>query len=243
METLRNSWWLAGREMRRTWLSYLVTAILMALFGLWTTSLEASGPSAGPGDLYILDLYFIFITSILATNGFSRDYFSSWGDSFSKRLHFWRSLPISARVVVASRVLSMLPALALNSLAFFLTIYLISEPLGRWLAEQLGPVRYLWFTLIWVGYSLFWGGCFLYLEYGIHGRTYNWFVLGGVAIVPALLVPLELLFDLRIVMRTIELVGAYGPLPAAAALLIGVAAFVLWAGAAVRRIERRDLSA
>lgn len=244
METLYEARWLAGKEIQRTWPSYLITAALALLFGVFAVFvLDAlrTDPADGAGSAG-LDIFFIFGVSAFTTNSLSRDYLRSWGgDTFSKRLHFLRSLPISAGEVVAGRVLTMLPALVLNSLAFFVVIYVASESYGGGLVEQLETGEYLAFVGIWVGYAVFCGGAWLYGELGLHGRTYNRIAFGVMALVLVLLVAAEWLLDARIVARTIGLAEEYGALPAILALLMGVVVFALWAMVVVRRIERRDL--
>ena len=249
MEALREARWLAAKELRRTWLSYPATGLFVFFFGFMLTGWveifsEAldNGPSEDAEEAtfgaYYVDVFFLALGLLLVGNYVSRDYLSSWVDSFSKRLYFLRSLPISVWGVVMSRMLTMVPALVFTVPALFLPVYFLSEAF----ASQLGPLQYLWFAAIWVGYGFFWAGLFLYLELGIHGKTYNWLAIGMVVFLLFLFWPLDWLLDLRLVGRTIELVGTYGALPAIAALLVGITGFVLWGRATVRRIERRDLS-
>ena len=243
-KTVPSTRWLAIRDIRRSRLSYFVTALFGLLFGVLAVLMlgdtQTGAPSSKPENA-ALDVFFIFAVSTFATNSFSRDYLYSWGDTFTKRLHFLRSLPISAGELVASRVLAMLPALIFNSLVGFVTVYFLSWSFGGRLVQQLGPGEYLAFAGIWVGYAIFFGGAWLYGEFGLHGRTFNWIVFGIVGCTLPLLFALEWLFDLRIVVRTIELVEAYGAWPTVLSLAVGMAAFALWARATVRRIECREL--
>ena len=242
--TWRNALWLAGRELRRTRFSYLATMVLAALYGLFAVVLLDNLPVSSMPDTLAsaaADIFFMFGVSTFGTNALSKDYLYSWGDTFSKRLGFLRSLPVSAEGLVASRVLTMLVALILNSAAFFTTIYLLSGSSGEQLVARLGFGEYLAFAGIWVGYAIFCSGAWMYGEFGLHGKTYNQIVLGVLSVAFIVLAFSEWLFDARIVERSIYLADSYGPFPAILALLVGGAAFVLWSRAAVRRIERRDL--
>lgn len=242
----RNALWLAGRELRRTWLSYPATAVLAVVFGLFAAALLNGLSVETPPNRFAsaaADIFFIFGLSSLAINALSKDYLYSWGDAFSKRLRFLRSLPISAEELVTSRVLAMLVALVLNSAAFFTTVYLLSGPLGNQLLTRLGFEGYLAFAGIWLGYAAFCGGAWMYGEFGLHGVTYNQIALGVVSVGFALLVFSEWLFNLRVVERSIYLAESYSLLPAALTLLVGGVAFALWSRAAARKIKRRDLVA
>ena len=243
----RNAFWLAGKELQRTWLSYLATVVLAALYGAFAAvALLDALPIDTQPNIYAsasVDIFFVFGVSALATNALSKDYLYSWGDTFSKRLRFLRGLPVSAEELVVSRVLTILVALFLNSVAFLVTIYLLSASVGDRLIAQLGFGEYLSFAGIWAGYAVFCSGAWMYGEFGLNGRTYNNIVFGVMGVAFVFLIFLEWLFKLRIVERSIYLAGTYGPLPAILTLLLGGVAFALWSRAAVRKIKRRDLTA
>lgn len=235
MKRLREARWLAGREVRRTWLSYPVSGLAMVLLGLLASAAVYGVRFEEWYNATLPDYLFLFSAAVLAMNWVSRDYFSSWLDSFSMRLLFMRELPISPGTLVMSRMMAMSLALVFTVPAFFLPIYLLSD------LDQLGR-GYLWFVLIWIGYSLLGAGGHLYLELGVHGRTYNliYFALAFVGL--ALLAFLEWAVGLRVVERAAGLAQDHGPLAAIVSLVIGATGFALLGRAAVRRIERRDLS-
>jgi len=248
MQTLRNALWLAGKDMKRTRISYLASGLFMLFFGLLGSvnvenffRVEGAG---GRGDAftislnsYSLDIFFLAVVPLAAGNFISRDYLGSWRDSFSKKLSFLRALPILPEELVIGRVLNMLPALVLTGPAFFLPVYLLS----RGLREQLDPVRYLWFAAIWIGYAILVAGLYLYLEMSVSGKTYNLLMVPAIAFFFALPALTTWGLDLRLVAGTIGLVRFYGPIPAGLALLIGGAGFLLWVIAATRRLKKRDL--
>lgn len=248
METLAEARWLAGKEIKRAWLSYPVSGLFVLFLGLLVVPalsgvLELEGLDA-PGrrlessyNAFFPDLLFLIMGAVLTVNSISGDYLRIWQDDvFSRRLLFLRSLPISTRSLVASRVMSMLFALPFTGPAFFLPVFLLSD-LG-----ELG-VSYLWFVGIWLGWSLLYAGFTLFCEFGMSGKVYTWISLANIGAFLVVVAALEWTADLRLVERTASLAQSYGALPAVASLAIGVCGLVLLARVTVRRVGRRDLSA
>lgn len=242
------AFWLAGRGIWGSWLSYLVTVLPMVLAGLIVApTIDGSFTPEGLGDAgreleewynaFFTDFFFLVFGTLLAVNWMSRDYFRVFSrDAFSERLIFMRSLPVSQGTLVGSRMVSMCFALLFTVPAFFAPVYLISD------LSQLGW-GFLWFVLIWIGYSLLGAGVWLLGEFGVHGRTYVWTSLAFPALLIAVIALLEWAVDFRAVDRTSALAQSHGPAAALVALILGASGFVLTARYATRRVESRDLSA
>lgn len=247
-DRLRDGLWLAGREIRRSWLSYPITGLAMLLIGLLVApsingilSLEGFGEGGREFEdwynAFFPDFLFLMFGMFLALNWMSGEYFRVFSrDAFSERLVFMRGLPVSPGMLVGSRMISLCFALPFSVPAFFAPVYLISD-LGR-----LGW-SFLWFVLIWVGYSLLGAGLWLLAEFGIRGKTYVWISFAGTALAIVAVMFLEWAVRLRVVDRIAGLAQSNGPLAAAVSLMVGAAGFVLMARLATRRIEKRDLSA
>jgi hypothetical protein len=246
--TLAEARWLAGEEIRRSWLSYPLSG-LFALFLAFLVVPSLSGilvvegfGESGDGfersfNAFLPDYLFLLLGFVLCVNSFSRDYFLVWtADPFTSRLAFMRSLPISPRSLVAGRMLSMVLALPFTVPAFFVPVYLFSD------LRELGA-SFIWFVGVWVGYGLFGAGLTLLMELGLDGRTYTAISFGMVAVVLVTVALLEWAVALRLVERTVALVGEYGPLPAVVSLVVGAGLFVLLARLTARRVEGRDLAA
>ncbi|MEW6638027.1 MAG: hypothetical protein AB1425_14575, partial [Actinomycetota bacterium] len=118
----------------------------------------------------------------------------------------------------------------------FVPVYLVSD------LRAMGA-SYLWFVGIWVGYGLFGAGLTLLMELGLDGKTYTVIIFAMVVPILVIVAILEFTVEMRLVERTVALVGDYGPLPAAVSLVAGAGLFALLARLTARRIERRDLSA
>lgn len=239
--------WLAGREMGRAWRSYPLTGLFVLFLGLLVVPglsgvFEVAGFGArgerleGFYNAFFPDYLFLVVCAFLGVNAISNDYTPAWRDAFSSRLLFLRSLPIPARSLVVSRVISMFFALAINVPAFFLPVYLFSD------LEELGA-SYLPFCGIWVGFGLLGAGLYLLLELTVSGRTFVLTYLGLAAALAAVLAILGWTVNLSLVRETAGLARSYGALPAVFSFVTGAAAFALLARATVRRVERRDLSA
>ncbi len=242
------AFWLAKREMKRTWLSYVLTCLFVLFLGFFAVVslsgvFEFEGFGAGVRrvedhyNAFFADYLFLVVCAFLGVNAISRDYTLIWRDPFSSRLVFLRSLPISAGSLVGSRALSMLFALLLNAPAFFLPAFFLTDLGG------LGTTSYLWFAGVWIGYSLLGSGLCLLFELSVSARVYALISFGFAASLMVVLALLEWTLHPSLVGRTAELAQSYGALPALFSILSGGAAFALLALVTARRLEKRDFSA
>ena len=242
VHVFREARWLAGEEIKRTWLSYPVTALTTLVAGLFVAAtvdgiltVEGVG-EAGRGfeywyNTFFTDFLFLAFGTFLSVNWMSREYFRVFSeDVFSERLAFMRGLPISSTTLVVGRMISMCLSLLLNAPAFFVPVYLVSG------LNRLGW-DFLWFVAVWIGFSLFGTGLFLLAELGLQGKTYVRLSFATVPVLMAVIGFLEWSVGLRAVARITGLAEAYGPLSALAALL------TILTRATIRRVGRRDLHA
>jgi hypothetical protein len=245
---LADAFWLARKEIGRTWVSYPLTSVVVLFAGLFVAVslsgvLELAGFGAGGRRLeerynaFFADYLFLLICAFLGVNVISRDYTLIWRDTFFSRLLFLRRLPISAGSLVASRGICMLFALVLNAPVLFMPALFVSD------LAALGTTSYLPFAGVWIGYSLLCSGLCLLLELSVSARVYALVSFGFAASLMVILALLEWRLHLSLVGRTAELAQSYGALPALFSILSGGAAFVLLARVTVRRIQRRDFSA
>jgi hypothetical protein len=242
-----DTFWLARKEVRRAWLSFVLTGLFFLFLGFFVVPgvsgvFELEGFGAGGRRIegfynaLFADYLFLMICAFLGVRAVSRDYALSRRDALSSRLLFLRSLPISADSLVGSRALGMLLALLVNAPAFFLPAFLLTD-LG-----ELGA-SYLAFAGIWVGYALLASGLCLLCELTVNGGAYARIYFGFAAALMAELALLEWTLDLGLVRRTAELAqGGYGALLAAFSVLAGGAAFAVLSRVTVRRLRKRDLS-
>jgi hypothetical protein len=234
------AFWLAGKEMRKTWLSYPLTGLFALMLGFLVVP-SASGVFEFEGfgaegrrmeylyNAFFADYLFLIICAFLGVRAI---YAPFWRDSFYSRLTLLRSLPISAESLVASRALCMLFAFVINVPAFFGPAFFLSD-LGA---------SYLPFACVWIGYCLLASGLWLLLELTVSREVYTRIYFGLAAALIAVLALLEWKIDLRLVGRMAELAQSYGAVLAVFSVLAGAAAFAFMSRMSIRCLETRDRS-
>jgi hypothetical protein len=241
VEGSADAFWLARKEMRRAWPYCVLGASIVSFLGLVAAVslsgvLQMDGSGAGERfyDAFFSDFLFLLVCAALGANTLLGYYTHYWRGTYSSRLAFLRSLPISAGALVGSRVLCMLSALMVGVLAFFLPVYFFSG-----LGEELGAGRFLSFCGLWVGYALLGAGLWLLLEFGVGGRAYALISYTFALTLMVVVTVLEWTAGLSLVARTAQLAqGGYGAPSSIFSVLAGGAAFVLLARASVRHVQK-----
>ena len=240
--TLRDAFWLATMDVRKSWISFPVAALtaLIPSFYLVVFYSNVFDGSVDRLSVFMLDFWFLLVVTVLNVNFlFNRDYYYKLSeDNYTKRLSFLLSLPITPRAVVAGRAMYMVLALTFSAPSFFLLPYLV----GGDLRSAIGPLDYVWFVFIWIGYALFMMGFLLFMWNGLSFQTeLGWIFLtfpGGCLLVTTIS---NLVLDGGLAMTLIQVAKAHGPLAAVVSVAIGCAALILWLRMAEKRLERREL--
>jgi hypothetical protein len=243
--------WLARVEMKWAWPSYVLSVLIVLSLGLAAAVSLSLGVSEfeaivlrgqSTEELYgafFADYLFLLVCAVLGSNMLLRYYTQNWPGTFTSRLIFLRSLPISAGTLVGSRVLGTLFALVVGALAFFVPVYFVSD-----LGEELGIRVYLLFCAVWIGYSLLGSGLSLFFEFGVSGRGYALISYAFALSLMVVIVLLEMTQYKGLVGRVAQLVqSGHGALLAGLSILMGGAAFLLLLRLTVRRLQTKDLSA
>lgn len=242
--TTRDAAWIFWTDVRRTWVSFPVAAVVASVLGLYAGGfLLSENATVGSGSGLLGPLggfWFLAVVPVLNVNFlFNCDYYYRLsGDNLARRLAFLRELPISAAALVAGRIAYMLLALVVSAPAFFATTYRASELIRN----RLDPVEYLCFVAIWCGYALFAGGLYLFLWHAVTWKTQLRAIPTLMVLYLILAVLFDIAFGMGLLVWTVEVVEARGVLAAAVALAVGAGGLAAWAAAATRRLERRDLS-
>ncbi|RAU92003.1 hypothetical protein DQG13_28340 [Paenibacillus sp. YN15] len=233
---------LVKQEMRKILLPALFTGIFFAFMGGVTGMmfLELDDPDRSQWAARMIyesmaDLVAVSMTCCLGFT-FTRDYFSFYRtDAFSRKLAFYRKLPVTDREIVAARYLVFLISLLPMALCYFAALYL---PVRM---EQLATgTEFIQAAVLWLGMSLAGGAGFLYLELGVSGKAYlllNAVVMG---VMLAAVIALNL-GGLHLVGGSLSLVRRCGIWPSLAGVAAGAAIALLVARATVRRLAVRDL--
>ena len=239
---LREALWLAGADIRKSWISFPVAALTALVPGLYVVLLYSavSDGSMSAFGTFLLDAWFLLVVAVLNVNFlFNRDYYYRFSeDNYTKRLSFLRGLPIRGRAVVAGRAMYMAVALVCGAPSFFLAPYLASPGLRA----MIDPLDYAWFVGIWIGYALFAMGFLLFMWNGLSFQAEirllpilfpGWcFLTAAVS---------NLVLGDGLTMALIQMAKVNGPFAAVTSLAIGCAALILWATVAERWLRRREL--
>lgn len=239
---LRDAAWLAGADVRKSWISFPVAALTALIPGLYLVLFYSDifEGSVDRFEVFMLDSWFLLMVTVLNVNFlFNRDYYYRLrGDNYTKRLSFLLGLPIAPRVVVVGRAMYMALALAFSAPSFFLLPYLV----GGDLRSAISPVDYVWFVFIWVGYALFMMGFLLFMWNGLSFQTeLGWIFsvfLGGCLLVATVS---NLALENGLTVTLIQIAKAQGPLAAGIALALGGIGLVLWMKLAAKWLGRREL--
>ena len=245
------SLWLAREEMKWASTSYVLSVSIVLFLGLAAAVSLSFGVSEFEavvlrGDrmeelygAFLADYLFLLVCAVLGTNALLGYYTRNWIGTSSSRLVRLRRLPISAGILVGSRMVSMLFALVVGAVAFFVPVFFVSG-----LAEDMGVKAYLVFCAVWVGYGLLGSGISLFFEFGVSGRSYA--LLSYLFALPLtiIVVLLETTEYAGLVGRVATMAkSGDGVLIAGLSILLGGAAFLLLSRSTVRRLRTRDLPA
>jgi hypothetical protein len=165
--------------------------------------------------------------------------FAMWRDDYySKRLAYWRTMPIPLASIVRARFLQSLITLPIVGVVFILLQYAIAPNLR----ESVSLAQWLENGGVWLAYAFIVNALYVWLELGFSGKKYVLGYLGFMGLTAILCAALtwQNINLFQQVLRLIE--EGYGT-----ALIVGLAVAALaatWIGhrATVRRIRRRSMT-
>lgn len=209
-------------EGRQSWGGLLITMAFFTYIGVVMMPLFndvlVNGESEGYAYRWVGD--FLYLT-ILPTMGFlmnRRAFFYRSRDSYTRKLAYWRTLPIGWNAIVLSRMLQHAVVLTIVSAYFFTVEYALLNELRALLA----PGEYILYALTWYGYALAAGSTYVYFEQTLKGKIY-FAVCIGYMLVYALLCLLLWATGTNLFMRTIEASREHHYIWPVVALLLGTA--------------------
>ncbi|QHW31201.1 hypothetical protein GZH47_10250 [Paenibacillus rhizovicinus] len=241
MTTWQGAMTLLRLEGRRSWIGLLATMALFVYVGVVIImplfdDMLTQGGAKGYG--YDWASNFLYL-SLLPTMGFimNRSMFCYWSrDSYTRKLAYWRTLPISWNAILVSRMLQHVVVLSIVSICFFATQYSLLAPMR----EQLAPGDFVLYVLTWYGYSMMVGATYVYLELTMKGKVY-FVVCSCYLIFYALLVLILQMTDTNLVLRTIAASRHHHWLWPGVSLALGAAVTVLIGWLARMRLAKRSL--
>ncbi|BBH22175.1 hypothetical protein Back11_35200 [Paenibacillus baekrokdamisoli] len=226
-------------EMRRSWVGLLVTiafstyfsVVTMPIFTELLSSKESIHDYGWVGDLF-------YMTMLPAMCFFMhRSTLKSWNNNiYTRRIAYWRTMPIGITSIVMARMLQLLTVLLIVATFFFTIQYLFVAEIRNLMT----PGQYIIFVLFWIGYALAVGSTYVIFEILVDGKTYFFICLGYAGVYLAI----SLVFwrtHSEIVVRSMEVAHNGEVLWPVCSLLI---AFIVVAIASLtirRKLETRNL--
>ncbi len=233
---------LVKQETRKLLLPALLTGILFAFLGAVTgmmfLGLDDPDLKGGAMRIFLNIAADLVAVSMTCTLGFvfTRDYLSFyWSDAFSRKLAFYRKMPVTDKEIVAARYLVFFITLPPMALCYFAGMYF---PLR--MEHLVTGAEFVQGALLWLGLSLAGGAGFMYMEQGVPGKAYMRLTL-LVVVALLLVVVLFNLMGIHLVTGSLSLVRSWGLLASLAGVAVGGA--IAWgiAPLMVRRLASRDL--
>lgn len=227
-------------EMRRSWVGVLITIGFYSYIGFVLTVVLGdmlASMKSGEG-LVVFPVDFLMLT-LLPNMGFvmNRTVFHYWKtNSFTRKIAYWRTMPIGFQSIVISRMLQLVAMLTIVGVYFFgLEYALVGE-----LRETLSFGQYLLFALFWMGYALMMGSGYMFAEQCFSGRTYL-LVCWGYIMLFILIVTGLWYLGFSPSLLSLELAEANNPAGALLLIAAGIAAILVSGHFIRQKLERRSL--
>ncbi|WP_010277007.1 ABC-2 transporter permease [Paenibacillus senegalensis] len=183
------------------------------------------------------DIYFMAVVSTLGFSLMSKEYRSfGWKKApITKKLMFLKSMPISAKEIIGSRVLYFLITFIFYGTVFFSVLGYV------WLREGNALSEFVIFALVWLSYGLAVGSFYLWMEITQGEKIYfiSSFIIIGIFILLTVLLRLAgfSLYDL-----IIDGTKTYGFILPLCTIPIAVFISLICVRAAVGGLDRRELA-
>lgn len=229
--------YLARRELRRTWRSYIWALGIAPVMGVAAAFMVSEDFQLSPVTLNVI--FILLIAALPRTSAWHSGErgWAGWTVSSNSHLSFLRSLPLTGRQIAAARALvSVVSVLALCA-TFFAPLYALSGPLR----EGLGVTGFLLFAAFWVGYALAFEAVGLFTELGLLGRVGFWAYLVLIWFAAGAIAGSTGQQEVSAVEAVSGLTRSYGALPALAALGGGCGALALSWLATSARLRKKEL--
>lgn len=210
MSDWQDAWYIFRSEMRQSWMGVLFTLLFFSYFGLITMPnfiemMVQEDPNTDIG--WITDFLYLTITPIMSFLMNRSIYRCRTDDPFTKRLAYYKTMPISLNAIVIARMLQMFAVLITVGTFFYSLQYALADRLR----ELLSIEQYLIFVFIWIGYSITIGCVYIYFEQAHSGRVY--FNISLLFFVPYIILGILLwvyrpgiLFHLILVAKNMEII-------------------------------------
>lgn len=239
MHNWHQTWIITRRDLATQKLSFLWTLLFSLYFVLIFSGTlndfmvpDYQGSALG---IYSIDLILLIFSSVLGF-GCSKENMKYWSnDLFSKKLAYFRTLPIRTEVLIWSRVIHIQIFTLYTSSLLFTTLYFLSDRLN----QQVTGIQYIWFVFTLIGFSWIMSSIYMYFEQGYVGRNYLWICV-FIGLVMISIVSIIHLAGGSIIMSTLHWIKESGPVLPVLMLLVGLLAWVISIKLTISRVQRRE---
>lgn len=221
-----NAFWLAARQIRDTWIGYLLSPLYFALLG----SVLATD------ETLLQSIVLPMLMMILMQATFSSRYFSiNMDNDVLRHQMFLHSLPLGFGTIVVSRAIGMLAAGVINIPFFFIWFWLLGPGFAT-------IPNFLAWCAFWIGFAIVGLGFSLVQEFNLNLR--NWTIQNSIIIAVFIVVvtPLLWITDSRPVAWTNTQAHSHPWMLALAGLAMAIAGCVIGIRLAVRGFRNRDFA-
>lgn len=218
--------WLARRQMRDNWISYLFSAIYFGFMGM----------VLAVDEFWTVEFAMPVLMFFLIQPSLSPRYMTFKDDNeVTRHQEFLHSLPIGFDIIITARVIAMMVAGVINALLFFIPFWIIGP---NWNSL----VAYLAWVTFWMGLALAGSGLALLQEFWMSFK--NWVKTNVVMVLAVVLLLFFLiwLLDFRPYTWTVNLANEHPWVLIVVGIVIGPAG--LWSGMklAVRGFREREFA-
>lgn len=169
--TWRQAWSIVGRELKIDRYYVMGSLVFIAYMGFFSGMIIGELPHQKGGLLLMLDLLFWAIASMIGYYFSRRIIKYITEDSYTSMLGYYRTLPISASVLAAARLIQLLLSTLCNGTLLFVMIYVIHDGVRA----QMDLGAYLVFALTWTAFGLAFNSLYILMELLMRGKGYFWY--------------------------------------------------------------------
>jgi hypothetical protein len=235
---LKDAWWITKRDLKSEKLLIVITLLFMAYQALMISLLIDEQLQIQSKSPVIVDILLLAYIPLLGFFFSKRSIKCLTEDSYTQLLVYLRTLPISPKSIMTSRLLQLIIALMMNSAIFFSVMYGISPQLRTEMSFGI----YMGFALTWIGYALAISGLYIYFEFLFSGKQYFGLTMLLVVITCVIGIMIRIMGG-NMLLYTIRMSQEWGILSPMmwGALIGGLMSLALLGKLTNRKLQSRDL--
>jgi hypothetical protein len=237
----KGAWYLAKHELARDRWKSLLSIFFIGYLLLFTVPLLNDVIEGNKEKALYWAADFVYLT-LFPCMGFilNQAMMRYWKDnSYTKKLAYWRTLPISSRQIALGRIMQLAIVLFATQLLFFIIQFIFIREMGA----DISALHFAIYGLFWFGYSLSMAIAYVYWEVGHTGKIYFLFNMVYIFVLLVLSSCLTVMMDGNIVGLSLQAITNGHWWIALATIAISVAAIFIGVNRIENRLEKRSYSA